>query len=271
MHPTQSVHPLVEPMFSAAWYRKEQTSFPPQDQDPSIAVRAREGSVKGQASLREKSVSIVQPEARPATGNTVEQVSAPKPTLISSAGDSSPVQRTIPSIQATHEERTKPDLVPTPEAKFQLTARPAKGIGLRAEGHKVIADAGPVTPKQLVVPQGTQPLDGQPADSSYGEIVELRSISIEHPHAAHAPVSIEPVLFGGLSNSLTTASSTRAKDRQHPPERLDLGKTTPEEIEIHIDRIEVTALPQIPQQPSARPNNKGLSLDEYLKRRDVRA
>jgi hypothetical protein len=43
-----------------------------------------------------------------------------------------------------------------------------------------------------------------------------------------------------------------------------------DEIQIHIGRIEVTAVPQAPARPAPRPARKTLSLDEYLKRGDRR-
>jgi hypothetical protein len=44
-----------------------------------------------------------------------------------------------------------------------------------------------------------------------------------------------------------------------------------DEIQIHIGRIEVTAVPPVPARPAPAPNRKSLSLDEYLKRRPGRA
>ena len=44
-----------------------------------------------------------------------------------------------------------------------------------------------------------------------------------------------------------------------------------DEIQIHIGRIEVTAVPQAPGPAAAKPQSNVPSLDEYLKRRDRRA
>ena len=142
---------------------------------------------------------------------------------------------------------------------------------LGAEDHTVVSDTGRIMPEQIVVLQGAAPLSLRRDDTSYEENGSPRSIPIEHALVAHTPISVKPALFSGLSKSLTGTSSGPAKERQHRPERVEPEKRTPEEIQIHIDRIEVTALPQIPPQPSARPTNKGVSLDEYLKRRDMRA
>jgi hypothetical protein len=59
------------------------------------------------------------------------------------------------------------------------------------------------------------------------------------------------------------AGSTR-RPRDRLPEKDD--------IQIHIGRIEVTAIqPAAPRPPPAEPARRALSLDEYLKRRNGRA
>ncbi len=46
----------------------------------------------------------------------------------------------------------------------------------------------------------------------------------------------------------------------------------PNEVQIHIGRIEVTAIPQAPMRPAAAaPRRSGMSLDDYLKQRNGRA
>jgi hypothetical protein len=53
--------------------------------------------------------------------------------------------------------------------------------------------------------------------------------------------------------------------RPGPPER------EPDDIQIHIGRIEVTAVPPAPARPAAKPARQSLNLDDYLKRGDGRA
>jgi hypothetical protein len=48
------------------------------------------------------------------------------------------------------------------------------------------------------------------------------------------------------------------------------GRREPDEIQITIGRIEVTAVPQSPARPAPKPGRKQLSLDEYLLRADRR-
>jgi len=44
----------------------------------------------------------------------------------------------------------------------------------------------------------------------------------------------------------------------------------PDEIQIHIGRIEVTAVPQTSHRTASKPVRKGITLEEYLKGRDRR-
>ena len=55
------------------------------------------------------------------------------------------------------------------------------------------------------------------------------------------------------------------------PRRSPQPEPERDEIEIHIGRIEVTAVPQAVARPAAQPARKSLNLDEYLKRRNRRA
>ncbi len=55
------------------------------------------------------------------------------------------------------------------------------------------------------------------------------------------------------------------------PRRSPPPEPERDEIEIHIGRIEVTAVPQAVARPAAQPARKSLNLDEYLKRRNRRA
>ena len=55
-------------------------------------------------------------------------------------------------------------------------------------------------------------------------------------------------------------------DSSHPP-----GGAEPDEIQIHIGRIEVTAVPPAPPRAAFKPVRKGMSLDDYLRGRNRRA
>lgn len=56
-------------------------------------------------------------------------------------------------------------------------------------------------------------------------------------------------------------------ERRDVPRRLELPEREPDEIQIHIGRIEVVAVPPAPARAEAKPPHKSLNLDDYLKRR----
>jgi hypothetical protein len=79
-----------------------------------------------------------------------------------------------------------------------------------------------------------------------------------------------PVFFRDLADSSASAAAEQGK-RQVSHRRLGLPAGEPDEIQIHIGRIEVTAVPPPAPPPASRPTSRSVSLDEYLRRRDGRA
>ncbi len=62
----------------------------------------------------------------------------------------------------------------------------------------------------------------------------------------------------------TARGNSTTSSRSAPAQR------EPDEIQIHIGRIEVTAVPQAPVRTVTKPSRKGMNLEEYLSRRDRR-
>ena len=83
------------------------------------------------------------------------------------------------------------------------------------------------------------------------QVIERDSTTREKPRHISKPVSIQREPEARLT------SSARA-ERQ------------PDEIQIHIGRIEVTAVPAPPAQRAPKAPDKGISLDAYLERRNGR-
>ena len=71
--------------------------------------------------------------------------------------------------------------------------------------------------------------------------------------------------------SQTVVSAALKKESFAVPRRAAASKSEPDEIQIHIGRIEVTAVPQTAPRPAAMPASKSINLDEYLKRGRGRA
>ena len=78
--------------------------------------------------------------------------------------------------------------------------------------------------------------------------------------------SDKPALLPQPPNPI--AATVRSDPRRDSP--LRPTRPEPDEIEIHIGRIEVAAAPQAPSRSAPRPARKTLTLDDYLKRRHGR-
>ena len=112
------------------------------------------------------------------------------------------------------------------------------------------------------------PAQTSPAQESL--LAEPPKPLLQFAHQAFIPAGTglsSPTIAG--THALANISSFRVNERNattSPP-----AKSEPDEIHIHIGRIEVTAVPQTPSRTSSKPQRKGISLDEYLKGRDRRA
>jgi hypothetical protein len=71
--------------------------------------------------------------------------------------------------------------------------------------------------------------------------------------------------------SETVVSTASKKDAARVPRHGAVSKSEADEIQIHIGRIEVTAVPPAAARPAVVPVSKSVNLDEYLKRGRGRA
>lgn len=78
-----------------------------------------------------------------------------------------------------------------------------------------------------------------------------------------------PTVLPEASKPIT--AGTRKQEKMDWSRSLRQPEREPSEIQIHIGRIEVTAVPPAPARPQVKPASKSLNLDEYLKRRNGRA
>jgi hypothetical protein len=96
-------------------------------------------------------------------------------------------------------------------------------------------------------------------------------VTLQHPYQ---PLIDEVTPHAGarmaFRNSAAEASRTTRGSRSNFPGRSPQPMREPDEIEIHIGRIEVTAVPQPVARPLAPPARKSVNLEEYLKRRKGR-
>lgn len=126
--------------------------------------------------------------------------------------------------------------------------------GVEALSEPVAPSSTPATPFQLPTPaiaEEEKP-EGVP-QRVYAELMTEVLSRTAHPETPSLKAPLVPA----------TAGMKRALPH--------LAEREADEIQIHIGRIEVTAVQQAPARPLLKPARKGQSLDEYLKRRDRRA
>ena len=93
-------------------------------------------------------------------------------------------------------------------------------------------------------------------------------ITVTSPAATRADDAFRPVIKTARSFDAVSAAESRQHSRQQPPLQ---AAQPPDDIQIHIGRIEVVAVPPPAPQPRApRAPDRSLSLDAYLNRRDRR-
>lgn len=115
-------------------------------------------------------------------------------------------------------------------------------------------------------------------------IVEILPRPEEHTAGGAQELVVKHVYAPRMSDSTVGSSSLKAPAQQTAPfpaarrstqqensqRRSGTPSRQPDEIQIHIGRIEVTAVQQTPVPPVVKPARKGLSLDEYLQRANRR-
>jgi len=129
------------------------------------------------------------------------------------------------------------------------------------------------------VPDPTEGLLDSSRENETTNLAEPRPAAVRERHEilkySYRPLVAEdlhPATDPGMLSTTTPAASPAGKTRQaDSSRRIAPPVREPDQIEIHIGRIEVTAVPQLPTPPVAPAPRKSLNLDEYLKRRNRRA
>ncbi len=81
----------------------------------------------------------------------------------------------------------------------------------------------------------------------------------------------QPIVARSNFERFAMADLARSRPDQVPPQSRRTEISRRDEVQIHIGRIEVTAVPPAPDRPAPRSPRKALDLGEYLKRGDRRA
>jgi hypothetical protein len=81
-------------------------------------------------------------------------------------------------------------------------------------------------------------------------------------HAPYRPVVADNLVYPDVKPFRSLAPLS---PEMHKADKAQRGREA-DEIQIHIGRIEVTAVPPAPARPAALPVRKSVKLEEYLKR-----
>jgi hypothetical protein len=186
-------------------------------------------------------------------------VSRPSQTASQPSGDA-PYRfaaRTTPAPEATASESTVKRDAPGGIPPVSTSAGP-----LLAPHAESIGDRPPIyhlrTPFAPQPTAGSRPSREDPATESQPIVERGYRPLLREAHAVSAPTAAAPHV---------PALAPRTREaRPAVPGRGHQTASPHDEIEIHIGRIEVTAVQQTGTRPAAPPARKSLNLDEYLKR-----
>ena len=143
-------------------------------------------------------------------------------------------------------------------------------ISAQREGPSRISQGRtPFKPQMTSVPQGTDPALKTNGEGGLREkTTESAEPLLERTQqrvVLHAPY--RPVVADNLARADVKPFRSLAplSSEMHKAEKAQRGREA-DEIQIHIGRIEVTAVPPAPARPAALPVRKSVKLEEYLKR-----
>ncbi len=261
IQPQPRVHPFVESIYPAV-RREKALEFSPVIQAAQPSVRASSSEPTGQRSVPEAEAPVFRPDSRPA--RSASPPSSLQPTLRLGEGEL-PVEAISASSEAF--QPLLPQLVMRPQETESPRSAAARESDTAAES--AARPAGPTSSSAAASESfrhAVTPLRRWTFESILESITAERAsagqVSSENPQCAVAARRDLPV-FSARAASRPAAASIAPARRTAPLQ--------PEDIQIHIGRIEVTAVP--PQAPCAVPAaaRKGLTLDEYLRGSNGRA
>jgi hypothetical protein len=235
VRPRPSLHPLVGSIFSGerqemagSALMQNDTSASTEDQNLVSTTRTVSGSMR---------------RRHPATDNRIEQ----------HAGIALPTDD-----RQTEQRRGDPEifhpLLPrkTPEADISAM--------IRERGPEDVAS----------VQSASIRLQHDPHDTGIIEAARIANFAVQDGPTANRQTTIAPSPVGGLSESagmlaVVAGEAARLARSEFSPSSRHSAQS--DDIQIHIGRIEVTAITQPMPRPAAPRARKAMSLDEYLGRR----
>jgi len=207
-----------------------------------------------------------------ATPESPPEVSSDELFLADQKGNTTPVVN--PPNSSSHPVKPRSEQAPQKRSQEQTTAQvpgknrvPVKSVTVEPLLNKIEERVSPV-------PVDDAPLDTSQAnpreDSAFQPQPQFSETFLERDIVREPrkntrkqldrPAALSPRTFPAETRRIPDSTAFRG---------LAERPQAPDEIHINIGRIELTAVPPVPQRPAA-PARKSLNLDEYLKRRNGR-
>lgn len=245
LQPQPRIHPLVQSIFAPTNLEETSTSIVPSDAQPAslLASKLSAGSRPASASQRTRESSVDDETHSSAKFNATNL----PPALLNTA----PLDPTSGSREIFQ------PLLPQASSREQLTDVSTPSL------HASTAPAPPASPLPSL---GSHTAAASAPDWKFQPIVtesaSASSTKVEPSLHAVAPKSDSPS-HATRPAPLRASSPNVSAHRMPPPQ--------PDEIQIHIGRIEVVAMPAPAPREVRAPIRKSQSLDEYLRRSNGRA
>jgi len=197
------------------------------------------------------------------------------------AGDAKSLSqaRNLPLREPVHSvaDSFEPIVHPRQSNEFEADMNMARSIAVESESERIeLSTVAPIQPNSMrLEPPGqvrSQGMDTLP--NIIERLVRPTGPDVDQVRIgrdAKASQTLQTQPYPRSPDLRETAARTNGK-RQPTSATPPARAATPqgEDIQIHIGRIEVLAVPQAAPRPAVAPVRKGLSLDEYLTRRNGR-
>ncbi len=262
--PSRAVHPLVGGVFA----KEQRNALRPEPGVAELLVERPEETLSAAHALpsaepRQQPMAVEQAEA------TWQQDAS------THAGEQSARAPGEPQAQPSTQARPpiqKPEAPITPRVAFEplvagwrQSASPAQGVEESAvkssAARRVYLEGGEVSAESAQAGEQSSGLQMVLSAPS----MRAAEVSAREEAAANREVRLQPVA------AMLPAAVARRETTQQQRPQSDAASRGSEEIQIHIGRIEVIAIPQQAQRAAPAKTQRGESLEAYLKRHERRS
>lgn len=239
--PSASIHPVVGSRFTAPKFGDAPETFPGEEE---MVV----------STSHSEPVVTPLPEKSRSPGLPLMPTPPPIPPLISFSAN--PRQDSQSSPVADAGDLPKP-LLERQEERVTPAAASVRRYGVP-------------DPTESLLDSSRENETTNPSEPRHAAVRERHEI-LQYSYRPLVAEDLHPATGPRISTTTPAASLNERTRQVDSSRRIAPPVREPDQIEIHIGRIEVTAVPQLQARPAAPAPRKSLNLDEYLKRQNRRA